>query len=196
MKGSAREQKSEYQISDETWYRQYLDGNEKAAEELVSKYGDLLVWYIHGYVKDFQEAEDLMIEAFSRMFAKERPLRQEGSFRAYLYKIARNLSLRHIGKPGLVLLPLQSLTFEPVSERLTDTEIFEKERNRQLYDALSKLRAEYREVLYLTYFENMSYKEAAVIMKKSEQQITNLVHRGKQNLKEVLEQEGFHYENK
>lgn len=75
MKGSAREQKSEYQISDETWYRQYLDGNEKAAEELVSKYGDLLVWYIHGYVKDFQEAEDLMIEAFSRMFAKERPLR-------------------------------------------------------------------------------------------------------------------------
>lgn len=95
-----------------------------------------------------------------------------------------------------MLLPLQSLTFEPVSERLTDTEIFEKERNRQLYDALSKLRAEYREVLYLTYFENMSYKEAAVIMKKSEQQITNLVHRGKQNLKEVLEQEGFHYENK
>lgn len=55
----------------------------------------MLIFYINGYIKDVHEAEDLMIEAFSQIFAKERPITGEGSFKAYLYKTARNLALRH-----------------------------------------------------------------------------------------------------
>ena len=75
-------------ISDETAYRQYLDGEQKAADMLVEKYGDPLTLYINGYLKDMQEAEDLMIEAFSQIFAKERPITSAGAFQAYLYKTA------------------------------------------------------------------------------------------------------------
>ena len=82
-------------ISDKTAYRRYLDGEEKAADLLVERYGDALTLYINGYIKDIHEAEDLMIEAFSQLFAKERPIEGEGSFKAYLYKIARHLALRH-----------------------------------------------------------------------------------------------------
>ena len=71
-------------ISDETAYRRYLDGDQKAADLLVEKYGDALTLYINGYIKDIHEAEDLMIEAFSQIFAKERPIGGEGSFKAYL----------------------------------------------------------------------------------------------------------------
>lgn len=39
----------------------------------------------------------------------------------------------------------------------------------------------------------MSYREAASVMRKTEQQITKLVYRGKQNLKTILEREGFVY---
>ena len=39
----------------------------------------------------------------------------------------------------------------------------------------------------------MSYRGAAAVMAKSEQQVTNLVHRGKQSLRTILEQEGFVY---
>ena len=49
--------------------------------------------------------------------------------------------------------------------------------------------------MYLVYFEDMSYKEAAQVMGKSEQQMTNLVYRGKQSLKTILEREGFVYED-
>lgn len=62
-------------ISDETAYRRYLDGEQKAADLLVERYGDALTLYINGYIKDIHEAEDLMIEAFSQLFAKERRLR-------------------------------------------------------------------------------------------------------------------------
>ena len=48
-----------------------------------------------------------------------------------------------------------------------------------------------REVLYLTYFEGLSYAEAAEVMGKSVKQITNMVYRGKQSLRELLEKEGI-----
>lgn len=79
-------------ITDETIYQQYLRGETNAADLLVEKYADMLIFYINGYIKDVHEAEDLMIEAFSQIFAKERPITGEGSFKAYLYKTARNLA--------------------------------------------------------------------------------------------------------
>ena len=105
-------------ISDKTAYRRYLDGEEKAADLLVERYGDALTLYINGYIKDIHEAEDLMIEAFSQLFAKERPIEGEGSFKAYLYKIARHLALRHKQKHRLVFLCLDELDFEPRSDSL------------------------------------------------------------------------------
>ena len=81
-------------------------------------------------------------------------------------------------------------------DTLVDIDLLRSERDRQLYDALEKLKAEYREALYLVYFEDMSYRDAATVMNKSESQITKLVYRGKQSLKVILEQEGFTYADK
>ena len=65
------------------------------------------------------------------------------------------------------------------------------ERNRILHFCMEKLNPNYREAIYLTYFEGMSYLQAADIMGKSEKQITNMVYRGKQSLRELLKQEGI-----
>ena len=100
-------------ISDEAAYRQYLDGQEQAADLLVERYGDPLVYYLHGYLKDLHEAEDLMIEAFSQLFAKARPIHGTGSFKAYLYKTARNLALRHKRKHRIPFLRLEELPKKP-----------------------------------------------------------------------------------
>lgn len=178
-------------ISDETAYRRYLEGEEKAAEILVERYGDALTLYINGYLKDPDEAEDLMIEAFSQIFARERPIHGEGAFRAYLYKTARRLALRFKRKKQFRLLQPDELDFEPQSDALTDMEFLRSEQRRQLYDALARLKAEYREALYLVYLAQLSYRSAGKVMGKSEAQITNLVHRGKQSLRQILEQEGF-----
>lgn len=181
--------------SDEQLYKQYFSGEEKAADELIEKYSDLLVLYIHGYIHDLDEAEDLMIEAFSNMFVKMRPVSEAGSFKAYLYKTARNLALRHKQKYRIPFLCLEELTFEPQSTVCTEAGFLLKEQNRQLYCGMEKLKKEYREALYLVYFEDMSYREAAVVMGKTEAQITKLLYRGKQNLKQILEQEGLVYAN-
>lgn len=176
-------------ITDENIYQRYLRGETNAADLLVEKYADMLIFYINGYIKDIHEAEDLMIEAFSQIFAKERPITGEGSFKAYLYKTARNLALRHSKKHRHLFLWIDDLD----DKTLAETKVFRKERDRQLYAALDKLKPEYREAVYLIYLEEMSYRNTAAVMSKSEQQIKNLVYRGKQSLKAILEQEGFEY---
>lgn len=118
---------------------------------------------------------------FHRFSQKSARLRTRGAFKAYLYKTARNLTLRHRKKNRLHFLRFDELDFEPTSDAMADIELYRSERRRQLYDALEKLKTEYREVLYLVYFEDMSYRDAATVMNKSEGQITKLVYRGKQS---------------
>ena len=50
---------------------------------------------------------------------------------------------------------------------------------------------EYRRVLILVYFEDMTVEEAALTMGKTRKQIYNLLERGKKALKEELEKSGF-----
>lgn len=178
-------------ISDETAYRRYLCGDEKAADLLVEKYGDALTLYISACIKDMDEAEDLMIEAFARIFAKERPITGAGAFKAYLYRTARNLALRHCRKHRFIHLRYDEINFEPQFDTPVEAELDRIEDRRQLRAALLKLKPEYREALYLVYLEQLSYRNAGAVMGKSESQITNLVHRGKQSLKQILEREGF-----
>ena len=178
-------------ISDEAAYSQYFKGDEAAADLLIKKYGDPLILYINGYIKDIHESEDLMIEAFSNMFVKKRSVDGPGSFKAYLYKTAHNLAIRHNQRHRILFLHLDELSFEPQSEEFADTELFRNEQNLQLYHALGKLKKEYREALYLVYFESMSYRDAATVMGKSEAQVSKLIYHGKQNLKTFLEKEDF-----
>ena len=66
-----------------------------------------------------------------------------------------------------------------------------EERNRVLHFCMGEMNPDYREVLYLTYFEGMSYEQAAEVMGKNVKQITNLVYRGKESLRKLLEREGI-----
>lgn len=66
--------------TDEILYELFWQGEEKAADELVLRHGDILTLYINGYLKDMHEAEDLMIESFALMFARKRPVSGAGVF--------------------------------------------------------------------------------------------------------------------
>lgn len=176
-------------MTDEELYRRYLDGDEAGLAALMSRYGDALILYIDGYLSDIHEAEDLMIDVFSYLLTK-RPHIRDGGLKAYLYKAARHMALRYKSKRCAVF-SLEDLTEEPEGETLIEEVVKSKERSRILRLCMGRLHRSYREALYLTYFEELSYGEAAEIMGKNIKQITNLVYRGKQSLRELLEKEGI-----
>ena len=59
---------------------------------------------------------------------------------------------------------------------------------------MCRLKPEYRQILWLIYFEDFSNKEAAKIMKKKVHNIEVLASRARKALKEELEREDFIYE--
>ena len=178
-------------LTDEQLYERHFQGEREAAEQLVERYGDSLIRYINGYISDYHESEDLMIETFAQMFAKMRPVTSNYCFKAYLYKTARNLSVRHCRKKQFPVLDLQQAEFEVSGVISADVHLLKKEQDRQLLQAMEMIKDEYREVLYLLYFEDMKYEEAGRVMGKSVSQITNLAHRAKKSIKKILEKEGF-----
>ena len=115
---------------------------------------------------------------------------REGGFKAYLYKAARHMALRHKSrwKP---LFSLDELDNEPDGQLLVEEVIQTEERDRILHFCMDEMNPDYREVLYLTYFEDMSYAQAAEVTGKTVKQITNMVYRGKESLRRLLEQEGI-----
>lgn len=46
-------------------------------------------------------------------------------------------------------------------------------------------------MLYLIYFEDMSYAQTAVVTGKTVKQVTNMIYRGKESLCMLLEREGI-----
>ena len=61
-----------------------------------------------------------------------------------------------------------------------------------IYEALNSLRAEYANVLYLYYIENMKHESIAKILGKTKKQTYDILYEGRNALKSVLE--GMDYE--
>ena len=60
-----------------------------------------------------------------------------------------------------------------------------------MHRVMRKLKPEYQQVLELIYFENMSSREAADVMKKSVRSIESILYRAKKALRSQLESEGY-----
>lgn len=116
----------------------------------------------------------------------------DNCFKAYLYKTARNLALRYIEKHRRnKIFSLEDLKDEPESEILVEKLVQSEEHNIILRKCMDQLKPDYSEVLYLLYFENMNYAQAAQVMGKSVKQIDLLLERGKKRLRQLLEKEGI-----
>ena len=72
-----------------------------------------------------------------------------------------------------------------------ELDILRDERYRQLYQALSELNDDYRQVLTLQYFEEMTIEELCAVLGKNKKQVYNLTERARKALKEELERMGF-----
>ena len=68
--------------------------------------------------------------------------------------------------------------------------VLEDDRKRQVNAAIAKLPEDMRGVVHLIYFEEMTYEEAAKVMKKNRKQVDNLLYRAKKELRIILGKDG------
>ena len=177
-------------------YRRFRDnGDESGLVEIIRDYKDGLILYLNSFVGNIHIAEELAEETFVLLGIKKPKDKGICSFKTWLYTIGRNIAvdyLRHKSKQN-------EFSIEEIAELVSDEHNIEfsyikEERKIVVHQALKNLKFEYQQILWLVYFEGLSNKEAAVVMKKSIHNIETLVYRARRALKTQLEKEGFVYE--
>ncbi|MBQ3794861.1 MAG: sigma-70 family RNA polymerase sigma factor [Butyrivibrio sp.] len=175
----------------EIYLRYITEYDDRDLEALLTAYRDGLYLFLLSYVKNEEDAEELMMDTFAKL-AVDKPdfeIRKNGSFKSWLYAIARNNALMHIRRHKMEAVPLEE---ETISDADTpESALLKDEQNKTLYKALSSLKPEYRRALMLLYIEGLTYEEIAKAMGLRIRQVYNLIERGKKSLKKTLEGMGI-----
>lgn len=173
----------------ESSYRRFLEGDNESFRVIVDDYYDMLVLYINTYVKNPDVAENLAEDTFVKLVTKKPKFKGKSSFKTWLYSIARNTALDYLKS----LSKIQFSQIEEIKDISSDEFIEDafliEERKIIINKALKSLKLEYRQAIWLKYFENMSAKEIAVVMKKTQNSVEHLLSRARESLREILKEE-------
>lgn len=178
--------------TDKELYKEFLQGNKESFEKIVIKHKDAIIYFIQRYVKSVDIAEDLAQDVFVYILIHKENYKFEYSLKTYLYTIAKSKALNYIKRERRIV-ELDENQFEDVEE--LEEKVFKDERAEKLKKSMQKLKIEYQNAIYLADIEELSYKEIAHVLKKTDSSVKVLIHRARKALEKVVIEEGYKYEN-
>jgi RNA polymerase sigma-70 factor (ECF subfamily) len=165
--------------------------NPSAFKQLYPRFVNQIYAYVAYKVGGKQDTEDLVSETFLRALEKIKTFeyRGEGSFKAWLFQIARYVVMEHYrGQSSTVDIDDVPLIRH---ERFED-HIILKERFMLVQKHLRKLPARQREVILLKYFGGLRNQEIAELLKLNERTVSSYLSRGLDTLQILLEDVEVH----
>ena len=171
-------------------YRRFLNGDEAAFDDLMEELFRGLVFFIDRYVHDTHAAEDIAIDAFSDLVVHRHRYNFKVSLKTYLFMVGRSRALDYIRHRKIIDFSELSEAEGVSDEQSLEETVLADERKRTVNAALAKLPEDMRVAVHLIYFEEMTYEEAAKVMKKNRKQVDNLLYRAKKELRIILGEDG------
>ena len=157
-------------MSDEELALLYANGNNKAFDVLLSRVQDKLFTYIFCMVKNEDVANDLFQDTFIKAIVRlrEGKYRNNGKFLFWLTRIAHNVIIdqfRDIKSSHIVDAPknndLGNLHGDNLLESYREKELENEQVLKDIQTLMNALPAVQREVVYMRYYQDMSFKEIA-----------------------------------
>jgi len=172
-------------------YRRFLEGDESAFDDIMKELFHGLVFFIERYVHDVHAAEDIAIDAFSDLIVHKHRYNFKVTLKTYLYMIGRSRALDYIKHRKVIeFTELTDAVGLAAEEKTLEESVLLEERKRIVNTAITKLPEDMRVAVHLIYFEEMTYEEAAKVMKKNRKQVDNLLYRAKKELRILLGEDG------
>ena len=165
--------------------KQAQKGSLSAYQTLYMRHLDAIYRYFFFQTKDKFLAEDLGQEVFIKIWKSiDKYDENKGAFTSWMYRIAHNLLVDYYrGKKTLTLKEgLEASYSEDWLEKLDHSEKIQNVKK-----ALENVSADYKEVIILRFFEDLSVEEVSQIIDKSEENVRVIQHRAIRKLKEILE---------
>lgn len=174
-------------------------GSREAFEVLYDRHKGMIFSFTSAMVKNPTWAQELTQEAFMKVFEKKALYREQYTFTSWLYSIARNLTLDELKKKDAsrFTVTLKDTEGEEIlAEDLESHEAgpveatIEKLEREDLISAISTLKDEYRDVLLMRVFSEMSYDEISEELGIKVSSVKTHLNRAKKELKKIIEEQG------
>ena len=157
-------------MSDEQLALLYVEGNNRAFDELLSRTQQKLFTYIMFVVRDHDIANDIFQETFVKVITRlqEGKYTDSGKFSFWVTRIAHNVVMDwyRAQKSERIVEPtednnLSNLKGLSVMDTYRESEIVNEQILQDVKKMMNALPAPQREVVYMRYYQQMSFKEIA-----------------------------------
>ena len=165
-------------------------GDKEAYGEIYKLYQKKIYRFSYYMIQNKELAEDITQNTFIKAW-RALPffsLNKNGTIQAYLFKIARNLTIDYQRKRKEVSLEVIE-DIMPSDENLEEI-VARQEEQEIVARSLKTLDEEERQIVVLRYFEDMSYEEISKVVGKNEGAIRVRLHRTLKKLKEEIKDYG------
>ncbi len=180
----------EAEPSDDFLMRRIRQGDSAAFQHLYERHSRPVFTFLLRFVGDRERAEDLLQETFYRVYLARKRYHTAGSFRSWLFTIARRLALNAVASHARgaakedtldPLVPYTDHAPSPLArlEGLADVE--------SLFRALETLPPQYREVILLARVSSLDLREVAQVLGTSHGATRVLLHRALKALRARLD---------
>lgn len=171
-----------------------LAGEGSAFGTLMERYQDRVFRLVGRFTRDHGEAEDLAQEVFVKVFRKLHTFQRDSALFTWIYRVTVNTVNDHFGRSSRRRLRLvddpTELDANP-SERSEGSApsqpLLDEEMRRVTREILEQLPENYRTILILREFEDMSYTQMAEVLGLQMGTVESRLFRARQRFKEALE---------
>jgi len=160
-----------------------VGGDEKSFVELCRRYYPQMLAIAHAILDDKHLAEDAAQQAFAKAVPELRRLRKPERFGAWLAAICRNVARDAAARRqiNVTTRPLESL--QAATESDTDVEAVRA--------AVNRLPRRQKEIIFLRYYDEMSYEKISAVLGISPQAVNGRLRRAKTKIALYLRRNGF-----
>jgi RNA polymerase sigma-70 factor (ECF subfamily) len=164
-------------------------GDKSAFGQLIRQFQQRLMRFVYGLLGSFDQAEDVVQEAFVKAWQAIATFDPSRPFYPWLSVIARNLAFNQIRREE------KKESLEKLTEKGFDAQsdlpgpldvLLDGENEQRFYKALSSMPTAYREVFVLRHFEDMNYADIAKELKIKPGTVDSRLYRARQYLLEQL----------
>lgn len=164
--------------------KESMKGNKESFGILIKNNKEYLYKMAFLYVKDEQDALEVIHETIYRAFLNIEKLKKAKFFNTWITRILINVSIDFLKKKGK-----NEMLDESTPIRKEKCEISTEEKL-DLYNAIDLLNDNYKTVIIMMYFNDMKIKDISKVMEIPENTVKTYLRRAKQALGEVLK-EGY-----
>lgn len=165
-------------------------GNILAFNSLYKEYSGRLYRFAFGYLKSEAEAEELVQEVFTTIWEKRGDLKEELSFKSFLFTIAFNLIRKHFRTRSYLAEYFRTESGDG-TEINTSQEVTYDSLYHYVNELVNKLPERRREIFIKSRFEGLSIKEISEALKISHKTVENQLTDALKYLRTNLDKESI-----